>query len=132
MKISELLVFLRSLLATDVDVVSQMPTTKWTKPRLLVRRQPGTNARASLSTSGIRVVRQPFLLSLWTKDEGQGEDLMNLMELALWDLPGKGFPSFSVSDVETDGAQYAPEADVPEGYRHRHLMNLTFTGRHSA
>jgi hypothetical protein len=131
MRTQSLLNYLRVQLP-DVDVFTQMPTAAWTKPRMLVRRLPGTNTRSSFSTPGLRVVRQGFLLSLWTLDEGTGEDTMAALELDLWNLPGASFTGFGVSDVETDGAQYAPDADTPEGYRHRHLLNVTITGRPTA
>jgi hypothetical protein len=121
-----LLAYLRALVP-DVAVFSQMPTTPWTSQRLLVRKLTGTNVRSSVSTPGLRTVRQGFILSLWSQDEGVGDATIGIVERGLWSLPS--FEGFSVVNVDTDGGQYSPEADVPEGYRHRHLLDITITGR---
>lgn len=125
---AELLTSLRTEFP-EISVFSQMPSSAWDAPRLLVRRIPGSSVRQSRDNPLLRTQVKGYTLSLWTKDDGQGADLIDEIERHLWSLIGSKLGDFAISDVSTDGAQYIPDPVTPEDYRHRYVLTSAFTGR---
>lgn len=125
---AELLTSLRTAFP-ELLVFSQMPSSSWDSPRLLVRRIPGSSVRQTRDNPLLRTQVKGYTLSLWTKDDGQGADLIDEVERHLWSLIGTSLGDFSISDVSTDGGQYIADDNTPEDYRHRYILISALTGR---